>query len=140
MTLKLEQRTESEAQADGSLLIKQVNSFERQSRQIEGIEGSDKGDLTTGNFNYKTMHEKQQTSRILNLGQDGISNLITEYTSSIDATVESYRNFNLRDVQKDAHNDRQVKQLADEVSRHQQLKQVFDSLDYLEKSKKTLFF
>lgn len=140
MTLKLEQRTQSEAQADGSLLIKQVNSFERQSRQIEGILGSDKGDLTTGNFNYKTVHEKQQTSRILDLTQDEVNNLITEYTSSIDITVESYRNFKLKDIQKEEHKDRQAIQLADEISKHQQFKQVFDSLKYIADSTKKLFF
>jgi len=140
MSLKLEQRTERQVQKDGTLLVKQVNSFERQSRQIEAIPGADKPDFIFGNFNYKTVHEKQETSRILSLGKNEINNLITEHTDSVETTLESYRNFKSQGIQKEEHQDYKINQLVDERAKYKQLKQNLDSLKALRDSHKQLFF
>lgn len=140
MTLRLEQRTESEAQADGSLLIKQTNSFERQSREIEAIVGSDKGDLSRGNFAYRTQHEKQQTTRLLNIAETGINNLITEHTNSIENTLETFKNFHLEHTEKEEHKNRQLMQLTDEIKKYHALKQELEPLQYLKASKEKLFY
>lgn len=140
MTLKLEQRTEYEAQANGSLLIKQTNSFERQSRELEALAGNEKADMKAGNFAYRTQHEKQQTTRFLTLAETGISNLVTEHTSSIENTLETYKHFHLDNIEKDEQKNRQLMQLTDEIEKYRALKQELDSLGYVRESKEKLFY
>ena len=140
MALNLSQKTEIEHQKDGSALVKQTNSFEHLSSKIAGITGSDKGDLKTGNFKYKTIDEKQQIVRILDLNEKDINNLITERTSSTNNTEKTYNNFHLQDSSKDQHSERTLTQLTDEVNKHKYLKQAFDKLTYLSNSAKNLFF
>lgn len=140
LTLRLEQRTESEAQTDGSLLIKQTNSFERQSRELEALVGNEKADMKNGNFAYRTQHEKQQTTRFLTLAETGISNLITEHTHSIENTLETYKNFHLENIEKDEQKNRQLMQLTDEIEKYRTLKQELDPLKYVSESKENLFF
>ncbi|RYY04354.1 MAG: hypothetical protein EOO53_03270 [Gammaproteobacteria bacterium] len=141
MSLQLSQKTEIEKRDDGGVLVKQTNSFERHSTEIEGIVGSDKGDLKTGNFIYKTVNEKQQTSRILDLNKKNINNLITEHTSSTNNTEKTYNDFHLQDTKKDQHSERQLTQLIDDVKKYKGLRQqAFDSLNYISLSNDKLFF
>lgn len=139
MTLRMEQRTEKEAQADGSMLIRQTNSFERQSKQIEGMVGSDKGDLKHGNFDVRTIHEKQQTSRILNITEKEINDLVSEHTEEKETTIENFRNFILTDTQTSQNQKHQITQLLDEINKNKQLKQTFNNLKALEDSHRDLF-
>lgn len=140
MSLRLEQHTQTEKNDQGGLLVKQVNSFERQSREIEGVVGTDKRDLTRGNFTYKTIHEKQQMSRILNVAETGVNNMTSEFTSSMETKLETYKGFHLTDVKTDEHQDRKLTQLNDEISNHKDVTQLLNSLGYLEQSKSALFF
>ena len=140
MSLKLSQQTEVEKRTDGGVLVKQVNSFERRSNEIEAIVGAEKGDLETGNFTYKTINEKQQTSRILDLNEKDINNMTIEHTSSTNNTEKTYINFHLQDTKKDQHSERKVAQLLDEIEKHKNLKQTFDSLNYISLTNNKLFF
>lgn len=145
MSLNLMQKTEIEYQKDGGKLIKQTNSFEHKSSKIAGILGSDKGDLDTGNFKYKTIDEKQQIVRILDLNEKGINNVITERTSSTNNTEKTYNSFHLVDSNKDQHSERTITQLVDEISPHKSLGEssertsYFEKLAYVAKSAKNLF-
>jgi len=139
LQLNLSQQTEMESRTDGSLLVKQVNTYERHSSQLEGIVGSDKGDLDTGNYIYHVIHEKQQTSRILDLAQDGLDNLITEQTQESEETASTYLNFQLQDTKTERDQKRQLSQLADEIEKHRQQKQTFNSLRAITESTQKIF-
>lgn len=139
MTLRLAQHTETKTLANGDIIAQQINSFERQSQQIAGITGSEKGDIETGNFTHKTIHEKQETSRTLVIGQEEIENLINNHTESKDTSVETYFNFNPTDTKKEEQYKHAFTQLADEVSKYKELKQAFNRLHYVAESHKNLF-
>jgi hypothetical protein len=139
MNLKLAQQTEIEKNSDGGVLVKQVNSFERSSNEIKPVTGSENGNLKTGNFIYKTINEKQQTTRILDLNGKNINNLITEHTSSTDNTEKTYNKINLIDTKKDLHSERQLTQLIDEIKKYKGAKQAFDSIHYIALSNDKLF-
>ena len=141
LQLNLSQTTKMESREDGSLLVKQLNTYERHSSQLEGIVGSDKGDVETGNYIYHVIHEKQQTSRILDLGKDGLNNLVTEHTQEIEDTTSTYHNFKLQDSKTEHTQRRQLFQLADDIEKHKQQKQTFNSLYAInESTKKILAF
>jgi hypothetical protein len=140
MNLQLIQKTDIEKRADGGLLVKQTNSFERSSSEIETIVGSEKGDFKTGNFVYKTTNEKQQTSRILDLNKNNIDNMITEHTSSINNTEKTYKNFHLEGTTKDQRNERQLTQLIDEIEKYKGSGHEFNRLNYVSLSNDKLFF
>ncbi|GGY67358.1 hypothetical protein GCM10011613_09340 [Cellvibrio zantedeschiae] len=139
MTLRLEQRTETALNDKGGLLIKQVNSFERQSREIEGVVGTDNGDLTRGNFTYKTIHEKQEMSRILDVMESGMKSMIEDFNSSMDTKIETYANFYLVDVKTDPKQERKLTQLVNDIQNHNQLQQELNTLKALSETKQNLF-
>jgi hypothetical protein len=139
LQLNLSQTTEMESRDDGSLLVKQVNTYERHSSALEGIVGSDKGDVDTGNYVYRVIHEKQQTLRILDLGQDGLNNLVTEQTKEVEDTASTYRNFQLQDTKTEHTQKRQLTQLADDIEKHKQQKQTFNSLYAISENTKRIF-
>lgn len=138
--LRLEQKTQQEQQADGRLLTKQTNTYEQISSRIAGIHGTEKGDLDTGNYTYKTIHEKHNISRLLDTKEDTLNNLITEHTIDINNTEKTYFGFHLQDTKTDKHQERKLTQLADDINKHKQLKQTINALQYVADSHKNLFF
>jgi len=139
LSLRLQQSTEQELQSDGRLLTTQVNSWQQSSSRIAGLPGSDRGDLETGNYVYKTIQEEHRTTRILDSLDGKINNMITEQTHDINNTEKTYFGFHLKENNTDQRNDRQVKQLTDEITKHKHLKQMFDGFQYAAESTKNLF-
>lgn len=139
LSLKLQQSTHQEQQTDGRLLTKQVNSWQQSSSRITGVRGSDKGDLETGNYVYKTIQEEHRTTRILDSLGGTINNMITEQTHDINNSEKTYFGFRLKETNTDQRNDHQIKQLTDEMTKHKNFKQMFDGFQYLEESTKNLF-
>lgn len=138
-SVKLSQKTISEVTSNGRMLMKQTQSYERNRSAIEGIVGSNKGDLETGNFIFHRLHEKRETSRIMDMGIQGLSNLIIEHKNSREESFATYLNFHLQDSSTEKLEGRTLKQLAGEIQKHKDQKQSFDPLHALNESSKKLF-
>lgn len=139
LSLTLEQKTRQEPQDDGRILTQQTNSWQQKSSRIAGITGSNLGDLETGNYNYKTIHEQHQTTRILDTSQNELNNLITEQISNINNTEKTYVGFHLEDSKTEQRNERQLQQLTDEIAKHKHLKESFDAMQYVQESTRKIF-
>ena len=88
MQLTLEQNTSQEQHGERTI-AKQTSSYELNSSRIKGAGGGPEGDLKFGHFNYKTMHVKEQVSRLLDVTNDVVNNMYTENNYSVNKDRKS---------------------------------------------------
>lgn len=143
MNLQLEQSTRVE-EAKERTLIRQTSSYELNSSRIRGRAGSEEASvidegIESGNFNYKTIHMKEQTTRLLDMTDDKINNAYSEHESSLDIQEKKFGNFHLEETQEEHKQDQVLTQLQDVIAAKKLQKESMDALKELAEDKKSLF-
>lgn len=143
MTLRLEQNTQVE-QAGDRTLIRQTSAYELNSSRIRGRAGGEEpsivdNSLESGNFNYKTIHMKEQVTRLLDMTNEKINNAYREHESSLDIEEKKFGNFHLEETLKENKEDHTLTQLQDRIAEKKLQKDSIESLRELAKDKQSLF-